>query len=147
MATKNEGGTMFERIVVVLMVMAPTICLAGTAWDRGVSRGLDTYMATADGGRVTIACDPERVHGTTPQGTIVILMPKDRSATRVVFLAESGEQAAFDLRDGVAAQAMTAPDDWETMTGMMREGGRVAVVTARDDFTLDLTPLPSLRCS
>jgi hypothetical protein len=36
MATKNEGGTMFERIVVVLMAMAPTICLAGTAWDRGV---------------------------------------------------------------------------------------------------------------
>jgi len=138
---------MSGRIVVVLMALAPTICLAGPVWKRGVARGLDTYMATDGAGRVTIACDPDRVHGTIPQGTIVILMPEDQSATRAVFLAESGEQAAFDLRDGVAAQAMTDPDDWETMTGMMREGGRVAVVTARDDFTLDLTPLPSFRCS
>jgi hypothetical protein len=138
---------MSGRIVMALMALAPTICQAGTAWERGVSRGLDTYVAAIDGGRVIIACDPDRVYGTTPQGTIVILMPKDRSATRAVFLAESGEQAAFDVRDGVAAQAMTDPDDWETMTGMMREGGRIAVVTARDAFTLDLTPLPSFRCS
>jgi hypothetical protein len=73
-------------------------------------------------------------------------MPVDRGADRAVFLAETGEQAAFVLRDGVAAQAAADPDAWAALAAMMRAGGRVAVVTARDAFTLDLAPLPSLRC-
>ncbi|UWQ19731.1 hypothetical protein [Jannaschia sp. M317] len=138
---------MIRRVIAILATITPVIGQAAMAWDRKLVRGLDTYIAATDAGQVTVVCDPDRVHGTTPQGIIVVLMPKDRNANRVVLLAETGEQAAFDLKDGVAAQAMSDPDAWNEMSRMMREGGRIAVVTARDAFTLDLSPLPSLRCS
>lgn len=136
---------MIARIALMLTTLVPGAGIAGTTWEQGLARGLDTYAATAEGGRVTVACDPDRVHGGSPQGTVVVLMPTDRGADRAVFLAETGEQAAFDLRDGVAAQAVH-PEAWTALGAMMRTGGRIAVVTARDAFTLDLAPLPSLRC-
>lgn len=138
---------MIRYVIAILATITPVTGQAATAWDWGLARGLDTYVAAEEGGQVTVVCDPDRVHGTTPQGTIVVFMPKDRDATRVVLLAETGEQAAFDLKDGVSAQAMSDPEAWDEMSRMMREGGRIAVVTARDTFTLDLSPLPSLRCS
>ncbi|MEQ9041310.1 MAG: hypothetical protein RIE24_23540 [Silicimonas sp.] len=129
----------------VLAVLAQPVVAA--SWDHGLSRGLETYRMAADGGSVLLACDPDRVYNLRQSSAHVrVAMPADLAAQRIVFLAASGHQAAFDVRDGIATQAGADPEAWSQLIDMIEEGGRVAVVTARDSFTLDLDPVPGFRC-
>ena len=131
--------------------LAPTfgvlLFLAGpaTAWEIGIARGMTSHASEANGGRVQVTCDPDRVFGSSSNGSVAVRMPEGVDPNRVVFLAETGEQAAFDLRDGIATE-VASPVDWAALVKMMRAGGRIAVVTARDDFTMETPALPDLRC-
>lgn len=117
------------------------------SWDHSLSRGLETFRIAGGGGSVLLACDPDRVYNLDESyAHIRVAMPSDLAAQRIVFLAASGHQAAFDVRDGIATQAEADPEAWSQLIDMIEEGGQVAVVTARDSFTLDLDPLPGFPC-
>ena len=69
-----------------------------------------------------------------------------KAPQRIVFLAATGEQAAFSVQDGIATQRDADPAEWAQLIDMIEAGGQIAVVTARDAFTLDQDALPELRC-
>ena len=113
-----------------------------------MERGLNTYTARGDGGRVTVVCDPDRVYNPVKAyGNIVVDMPRHRDAARVVFLSSTGAQAAFELANGIAVQLEAEAESWQRLTEMMASGGQIGVVTAEDSFILDMEPLRQLRCS
>lgn len=127
-------------LVALILVVGPA-----TAWEIEIARGMTSHVSEANGGRVQVTCDPDRVFGSSSNGSVAVRMPEDVDPNRVVFLAETGEQAAFDLRDGIATE-VASPVDWAALVEMMRAGGQIAVVTARDDFTMETPALPGLRC-
>ena len=130
-----------------LAVTAPTLLMAQQAWQTGVARGLPTYSASADGGSLVMVCDPDRVYNSdVSYANFVATLPRDQAAQQIVFLSASGQQAAFDVRDGIATQQEARPEDWTALVEMIRLGGTFAVVTARDTFSLDMEAMPDLDC-
>ena len=138
------------RILVTATVAAasaPTLLLAAQEWRTGMSRGLSTWSASAEGGSLVMVCDPDRVYNPdVSYANFVVAMPQDSTAHQIVFLSGTGQQAAFDVRDGTATQQEARPADWAALIGMIRQGGPFALVTARDTFSLDMVALPDFDC-
>jgi hypothetical protein len=149
----NQNGVYVMKVVFIASlalsgILVPTVMLAQSNWDEGFTLGLATFSAQGEGGTLIMVCDPDRVYNPDASyANFVVTMPNDRSANRIVFLASSGQQASFEVRDGVLAQKDAHPDDWAALAEMIRNGGRFAVVTAQDAFSLDMAALPDFACS
>lgn len=121
--------------------------VSAAEWETGMSRGLETYAATAKGGSLLLVCDPDRVYNpNVSYAHIRLSVSEDLDAARIVLLAATGEQAAFMVRDGITTQQEADPQAWSKMIDMIEAGGQIAVVTARASFSLELDPMPGFRC-
>lgn len=126
-------------------------CLAtaatSQAWEIGMSRGLATYEASANDGALLLVCDPDRVYNPdVSYAHISVAMPEDLASREVVFLAATGQQARFSVRDGIATQQEADPVAWSKLIDMIEAGGQIVAVTALDSFTLDLDASPGFPC-
>lgn len=138
-------------------VLSPALCalalmsvsgpaLALDSWTATTERGLPVLSLAQGEGSVRIVCDPDRVFGPTPNGAVLVSLPKDKAPTTVVFLAKSGEQARFAIANGSAAQAKADPAEWAKMVEILRMGGAFAVVSSDDSLSFETEPLPDLAC-
>lgn len=138
-------------------VLSPALCalalisvsgpaLALDSWTATTERGLPVLSLTQREGSVRIVCDPDRVFGPTPNGAVIVALPKDKAPTTVVFLAKSGEQARLALANGRAAQTKADAVEWASMIEILRRGGEFAVVSSRDSLSFETAPLPDLAC-
>jgi hypothetical protein len=94
-----------------------------------------------------LVCDPDRVYNPNVSHAYFLShFDDDQFPQQVVLLAATGEQAAFSVRNGIATQRDADPAEWAQLIDMIEAGGQIAVVTARDAFTLDQDALPGLRC-
>lgn len=117
-------------------------------WDTGFARGLQNYSASAADGRLVMVCDPDRVYNRqVSYASFVVTLPGDPTASQVVFLAASGQQATFAVTGGTATQHDADAADWSALTELIQRGGQFAVVTPRYMFSLDMEPMPGFRCS
>ncbi|UOA29522.1 hypothetical protein [Pseudosulfitobacter sp. DSM 107133] len=138
---------MLYRPLYIALFLGAASSAVAAEWEIGVSRGLETYAATANDGTVLLVCDPDHVYNSYVNHSYFLLRFEDgRTPQKVVFLATSGEQAAFSVRDGIATHRDADPAEWAQLIDMIETGGQIAVVTARDAFTLDQDALPGLRC-
>ena len=129
------------------VVIIPTALLAAQEWQAGLARGLPTWSASADGGSLVIVCDPDRVYNPeVSYAHFVVILPRDPGARQIVFLSGTGQQASFDVHDGTATQQEAGATDLAGLVEMIQRGGTIAVVTARDTFSLDLNPTPDFAC-
>lgn len=136
----------FPLFGALALCVASSPALALDSWAQTTERGLPVLSLTSGDGAVRIVCDPDRVFGSTPNGAVVVNLPKDKSAATVVFLAKSGEQARLTLAKGIAAQATTDAAEWAKMVAIVKAGGEFAVVSARDSLSFETAPLPNLAC-
>ena len=90
----------------LLSVSGPALAL--DSWTATTERGLPVLSLAQGEGSVRIVCDPDRVFGPTPNGAVLVSLPKDKAPTTVVFLAETGEQARLPVANGSAAQHIYA---------------------------------------
>lgn len=120
--------------------------LAFDAWTQTTERGLPVLSLRSGDGTLRIVCDPDRVFGPTPNGTVVVNLPNDKTVATVVFLAKSGEQARLAVANGTAAQATADASEWAKMVAIVKAGGEFAVVSARDSLSFETAPLPDLAC-
>jgi hypothetical protein len=121
--------------------------MALDSWTTSTQRGLATYAVTQAAGSVQIVCDPDRVFGPTPNGAVIVSLPKDKAPTAFVFLAKTGEQARFEVVDGMATQAAADPAEWAKMLAILRNGGEFALVSSLDSLTFETEALPDLDCA
>ena len=131
----------------MVAAISPTILFAAEDWRVGTARGLQTWSASASGGSFIMVCDPDRVYNPdVSYANFVVTLPKDPTARQIVFMSAIGQQAAFDVRDGTATQQDAGSADWAALVEMIQQGGTIAVVTARDTFSLDMTAMPNFDC-
>lgn len=131
----------------MVAVITPTILLAAEDWKIGTARGLPTYSASVEGGSLIMVCDHDRVYNPdVSYANFVVTVPQDPDARQVVFLSATGQQAAFDVRDGTMNQQDARAADWAALVDMIRQGGTLAVVTARDSFALDMNAMVDFDC-
>jgi hypothetical protein len=118
------------------------------AWETGFARGLPTYSTSSEGGRLVLVCDPDRVYNpAVSYASFVLTLPGDPAAGQMVFLAASGQQAIFAVTEGTATQQDASPADWSVLIEIIRRGGQFAVVTPNETVSLDMEPMPGLRCN
>ncbi len=130
--------------VALMSVSGPALAL--DSWTATTERGLPVLSLAQGEGSVRIVCDPDRVFGPTPNGAVIVALPKDKAPTTVVFLAKSGEQARLAIANGRAAQAKADAGEWASMIEILRRGGEFAVVSSQDSLSFETTPLPDLAC-
>ena len=131
----------------MVAVITPTILFAAEDWLIGTARGLPTFSASVESGSLVMVCDPDRVYNPdVSYANFVVTVPKDPTARQIVFMSAIGQQAAFDVSDGTATQQDAGPADWAALVEMIQQGGTIAVVTARDTFSLDMTAMPNFDC-
>ena len=136
-----------NRPVAVFTAFAIALPALSAEWAYDLERGLDSYTISENGGTVVLVCDPDRVYNPDKSyANFVVEMPLAQNVTQVVFLAETGEQATFMTREGIATQQDADPKEWADLIEMARTGGRIAVVTEDDSFTLAIEPLSELDC-
>jgi hypothetical protein len=144
---KTEFTNLLYRPLHIALFLGAASPVVAADWEIGLSRGLETYAATSSDGTLLLVCDPDRVHNPNESHAYFLSrFGEDKTPHRVVFLAATGEQAAFAVRDGIAMQRDADPAEWAQLIDMIEAGGKIAVVTARDAFTLDQDALPGLRC-
>ena len=144
---KTEFTNLLHRPLCIALIMGAASSAVAAEWEIGLSRGLETYAATANGGTLLLVCDPDRVYNpNVSHAYFLSRFDDDKAPQRIVFLAASGQQAAFSVQDGIATQRDADPAEWEQLIDMIEAGGQIAVVTARVAFTLDQDALPGLRC-
>ena len=144
---KTEFTNLLYRPLHIALFLGAASSSVAAEWEIGLSRGLDTYAATANDGTLLLVCDPDRVYNPNVSHAYFLSRQSDGKAPqRIVFLAATGEQAAFSVQDGIATQRDADPAEWAQLIDMIEAGGQIAVVTARDAFTLDQDALPGLRC-
>lgn len=128
--------------------LASTTPVHAKVWEAGFARGLQTYSARAEGGGLVLVCDPDRVYNPElSYASFVVTVPGDPDARQIVFLAASGQQAAFAVTAGTATQQDAQAADCSALIEMIRRGGEFGVVTPRATFSLDMEPMPGLRCT
>lgn len=138
---------MLYRPLHIALFLGATSSAVAAEWEIGLSRGLETYAATANDGTLLLVCDPDRVYNpNVSHAYFLSRFDDDKIPQQVVLLAATGEQAAFSIRDGIATQRDADPVEWAQLIDMIEAGGQIAVVTARDAFTLNQDALPGLRC-
>lgn len=120
---------------------------ADAAWISRSERGLPVIRAETAEGVLQVTCDPDRVFGPTPNGSVKIDLPQDADPQMIVFLARDGAQARLSVQGGIATQAATDPQDWAKMVAMLQAGGAFAVVSSKDSLTFDMPALPDLACN
>lgn len=146
-----------EKAFQLKHVLSPALCvlalisgsgpaLALDSWTATTERGLQVFSLTQGAGAVRIVCDPDRVFGPTPNGAVIVTLPKDKAPTTVVFLAKTGEQARLPVTNGSAAQARADASEWARMVEILREGGAFAVVSSDDSLSFETAPLSELAC-
>jgi len=135
-----------------ILAAVTAACVLGSSghaaqWQESIARGMPTFTASEGGGSVVLVCDPDRVFNPDrSNASFVVTMPKDKSGSQIVFLAGTGQQAAFAVRDGVATQADSDVEAWTKLIDMIRSGGSIAVVTARDSFVLEMDAVADINC-
>lgn len=138
-------------------VLSPALCalalisvsgpaLALDSWVATTERGLPVLSLSQGDGSVRIVCDPDHVFGPTPNGAVIVALPKDKAPNTVVFLAKTGEQARLTIANGSAAQAQADAAEWSKMVEILRKGGEFAVVSSQDSLSFETAPLPDLTC-
>lgn len=128
----------------LFLVSGPAFAL--DAWTKTTERGLPVLSLSSGDGALRIVCDPDRVFGPTPNGAVVVNLPKDKTAATVVFLAKGGEQARLTVTKGTAAQAANDASEWSKMVAIVKAGGEFAVVSSHDSLSFETAPLPDLAC-
>ncbi len=138
-------------------VLSPSLCalalmsvagpaLALDSWTATTERGLPVLSLAQGEGSIRIVCDPDRVFGPTPNGAVIVVLPKDKTPSTVVFLAKMGEQARLAVTNGSAAQSKADAAEWAKMVDILRKGGEFAVVSSLDSLSFETAPLPDLAC-
>ena len=131
----------------MVAVITPTILFAAEDWLIGTARGLPTFSASVESGSLVMVCDPDRVYNPdVSYANFVVTVPKDPTARQIVFMSATGQQAAFDVKDGTTTRQEARPADWAALVEMIQQGGTIAVVTARDTFSLDMKAMPNFDC-
>src|SRR5690606_25159289 len=97
----DSGDIMSPRFVrkgsLSMHVLSPALCalalmsvsgpaLALDSWTATTERGLPVLSLTQGDGSLRIVCDPDRVFGPTPNGAVIVVLPKDKAPNTVVFL-------------------------------------------------------------
>ncbi len=129
--------------------------LAADHWRESVTRGLHVYDVGTKTEGLHLVCDPDNVfQSSAPNGSLVAFMPKEIRPTMVALLNRRGETVKLPQtygqstdKTGWGYQASVKPEDWKRLVGMFQKGGKIAVVTAHDSFTLDLAAFSELRCN
>jgi hypothetical protein len=146
-----------RKVSLSMHVLSPTLCalalisvsgpaLALDSWTASTERGLPVLSLMQGEGSVRIVCDPDRAFGPTPNGAVLVTLPKDKVPTTVVFLAKTGEQARLAVAGGIAAQAKVDATEWAKMVEILRKGGAFALVSSADSLSFEAAPLPDLAC-
>ncbi len=113
---------------------APVV-ISDVSWSHSLQRGLPVHDLEGTGATLQLVCDPDRVFGPQPNGSFAVTLPQERVPARIVVLAQTGEQAAFELEDGRALQAKADPDAWSMLVTILGSSTEFAVVSAHDAVT------------
>ena len=133
--------------VAMIAAITPTILFAAEDWLIGTARGLPTFSMSVEGGSLVMVCDPDRVYNPdVSYANFVVTLPQDPTARQIVFMSATGQQAAFDVKNGTATQQEARPADWAALVELIQQGGTIAVVTARDTFSLEMNAMPDFDC-
>lgn len=129
----------------VLTVASPAI--AGPEWAQSIYRGMVSYEISQGEGSIRLTCDPDKVFGDTSNGSLEIQFPEHNDARRIAVLAASGEQAGFDVINGLVSEHTADAEEWDKMVSILRAGGDYAFVAPNDVIQLEGVPaLPDLDC-
>lgn len=90
----------------------------------------------APGATLEIVCDLARVSGPQPNGSFAVTLPQERAPTWNVVLAQTGEQAAFELEDGRVAHRQMHLAPLEPARRTMLAGKPLAVGAKADTGTV-----------
>jgi threonine dehydrogenase-like Zn-dependent dehydrogenase len=137
-----------SSIITALLAAMIGLPAAAETWKDGFERGMDNYSVSRGAARVMLVCDPDRTrHPDTRESAAFVLLTlsDDPDASTAVFLADTGHQAKLRITSQAALQKNN-PEAWEAMIGMIRDGGKISVVTAKTSVTFDLDPLAELSC-
>lgn len=132
-------------ILAAVVVAGPA--MAGPEWSQSISRGLIVYEISQGPGSITLVCDPDKVFGDSPNGSLNVQFPTRNDARRIALLASSGEQAGFEVTNGLIPQHTVDTEEWEMLVSILRAGGDYAFVAPNDVIQLEGIPaLPDLGC-
>lgn len=145
MVKSMHGSSLLLGAMAALTVSG--MARADATWISRSERGLPVIRAETAKGALQVTCDPDRVFGPTPNGSVKIDLPQDADPQMIVFLARDGAQARLSVQGGIATQAATDPQDWAKMVAMLQAGGTFAVVSSKDSLTFDMPALPDLACN
>lgn len=137
----------FQFAFAMTFIAAAAPAFAGSQWSKSISRGLDNYSFSNEGYSVSLVCDPERAFGNNSNATLLVQFVKHPSPAQIVVLAQSGEQAALKVDNGVVTEFKSDNAEWAKMVGIIAHGGAFGFVTSKDSFQLsDMDPIPELNC-
>lgn len=111
------------------------VLISDVTWSHSLQRGLPVNDLEGPGATLQLVCDPDRVFGPQPNGSFAVSLPQERAPARIVVLAQTGEQAAFELEDGRALQTKADPEAWATLVAILGSSTEFAVVSAHDAVT------------
>lgn len=124
---------------------APAV-ISDVTWSHSIQRGLPVHDLEGPGATLQLVCDPDRVFGPQPNGSFAVTLPQERAPARIVVLAQTGEQAAFELEGGRVAQTKADPDAWSTLISILGSSTGFAVVSAHDAVTWNVGDLLAGPC-
>jgi hypothetical protein len=124
---------------------APVV-ISDVTWSHSIQRGLPVHDLEGPGATLQLVCDPDRVFGPQPNGSFAVTLPQERAPARIVVLAQTGEQAAFELEDGRVAQAKADPDAWSALVTILGSSTEFAVVSAHDAVTWNIDEVLAGPC-
>ena len=78
---------------------APVV-ISDVTWSHSLQRGSPVHDLEGPGATLQLVCDLDRVFGPQPNGAFAVTLPQERAPTWNVVLAQTGEQAAFELERG-----------------------------------------------
>lgn len=124
---------------------APVV-ISDVTWSHSLQRGLPVHDLEGAGATLQLVCDPDRVFGPQPNGSFAVTLPHERAPARIVVLAQTGEQAAFELEDGRALQTKADPEAWATLVAILGSSTEFAVVSAHDAVTWNVSEVLAGPC-
>ena len=125
---------------------AAPVVISDLTWSHSLQRGLPVHDLEGPGATLQLVCDPDRVFGPQPNGSFAVTLPQERAPARIVVLAQTGEQAAFELEDGRALQTKADPDAWATLVAILGSSTEFAVVSAHDAVTWNVSEVLAGPC-
>ncbi|MCA0941919.1 hypothetical protein LCM28_18740 [Salipiger pacificus] len=125
---------------------AAPVVISDVTWSHSLQRGLPVHDLEGPGASLQLVCDPDRVFGPQPNGSFAVTLPQERAPARIVVLAQTGEQAAFELEEGRVAQAKADPDTWSTLVTILGSSIEFAVVSAHDAVTWNVSEVLTGAC-